>query len=1710
MNELSQRGLELFLGAVGKPLVLAAVAAVFLRLLPCRNSNVHHRVWLAVLLGMLLLPLLTLVIPPVPLPGSLAILPTVSQWSAWSSSADLGGERSSIDETADAKPLSPTSLGQIDSTASGAASAPLEWAQRRDHLSNEEPHPAASSTVATDSPSEHPVEMGRTQPARGGSITLPILVFAVYLTGFIWMSLRLAVGIATARGLARRSVRVSRPLSCRTRVVVSDEIRVPVSVGILSPCILLPSDWHRWDGELLDSVLSHEQAHIDRRDHMVLWAAEMNRCLYWFHPLAWFLRRRLASLAEKCCDDAVIAQHGDRRGYARHLLEITRRLSESPQRVARLGISMARTTRVESRIESILDAERPLARRLGWVGRLTILAAAAPVVFLAAALRSEDKLTQVTEKPAEKVVSTPDAPAEKATAAAPTGSALRGRVVMENNGAPVPKAAVRLWTCDESGCRLEKRTATTDAQGEFVLENVAKGKHRVLAFFDDLVSRQERYRGLEVTVPQAADQPIVLKLAPAASIKVHVTSKANGEPVSDAAVSLVWTDTDRDHTTDRHGVVTLHGLTAEVWHVKVQARGFAQQVHALNLSSNRSSDLRVTLEPGGSIRGVVRDDAGKPVPEVGISVFPADDGEQIEYMKTDKEGQYAFDCMPLDRPLKLMVWDRRYQHAVQIVALSSAGRRDASLDLTLHKRPDGGSVRGIVADTAGKPIVGASVSNRGGSTSEVRETRTDAEGRFTLDNVFEGAIGHELIVKAGGFAPRRVTFQPGTREAPAQVTVKLAPGHRIGGRVVNAAGQPVSGASVYYAHGNSGDGFGFGGTGNTDKDGRFQFDSLPDKTPFAFAAKGYSEISEKFLPLDGDGEVVVMMQPEGVIRGKVIDGATGAPITSFSVRITFSPDRRPGEPGAGLSGPRAFKGERFVTTDGQFRLDRLTVGMSLQVTVEADGYSQKTERRIEVSAEAEAGVIDFKLAPVDPTSLTTVSGTILDLQSQPIAGAELRLIVAGKRPIPRDRFPFNWEMVRNGHLGRVDGVSQFLSTTSDEKGNFHFDQVGTGKDMELAYWGEGVAEGRQEHLERLSEEQRKKLRVVVTAPGIVRGKINRTTLAEVSMIAVSGRNRIYQDSLASTAASYEIRNVPPGHYHLQVYGKRIPTDLGGGSFTHRVIQVQEIDVIAGQTLSIDLGFDEKQATGAASQDGKPIDGREVKRAAEPAKSKVVSDDGEKNETSRKVISPPGPSSPKRDEAVAENAERRLSGRVVDPEGRPISEALVSTNLRMSLSPGDNWHASAKSDPKGNFVLTFPEKWLAKGAFTPLRTIWAYAPGHQLGTQSAHKALLKDGPQDIEIKLGPATDTAFRVEDPQGKPVPDAVVEPLHILTKAAYEIPPDDIRAAARGVTDAAGRARLPAVAREGFRTVKVVSPPFGEQHLRLEDRTRADSERVIQLRSARRLEVRVTAARPEHARQLPVVVTSPISETDHHIAYTEGFARGVTDDEGRLIVPAIAIGTANIMTFVDPALPVRPQLPTGVDLSDEGTGRIEIPLVPAVLVRGLVRDKSSGKPVDGALISIGYGGARQSDHARSDAEGKFETFVLPGPVRQQAIILPDRYQQLGEPWRDKLVVPVTDKPFDLPPLDVVQTLELNGRLIDQNDKPLVGLRLNGVVGNRRYGFATTAKEGRFTMQVPPDIELSYQVWVDRNIGPVDAEIVERDPIVLRAQVVKPAPEPTR
>ena len=63
---------------------------------------------------------------------------------------------------------------------------------------------------------------------------------------------------------------------------------------------------------------------------------------------------------------------------------------------------MARRANVETRVESILDTKRPLARRIGVVGTLLLLAVMIPTVLLSASLRpAEDEATSRTETAAE-------------------------------------------------------------------------------------------------------------------------------------------------------------------------------------------------------------------------------------------------------------------------------------------------------------------------------------------------------------------------------------------------------------------------------------------------------------------------------------------------------------------------------------------------------------------------------------------------------------------------------------------------------------------------------------------------------------------------------------------------------------------------------------------------------------------------------------------------------------------------------------------------------------------------------------------------------------------------------------------------------------------------------------------------------------------------------------------------------------------------------------------------------------------------------------------------------------------------------------------------------------------------------------------------------------------------------------------------------------
>ena len=120
---------------------------------------------------------------------------------------------------------------------------------------------------------------------------------------------------------------------------------------------------------------------------------------------------------------------------------------------------------------------------------------------------------------------------------------------------------------------------------------------------------------------------------------------------------------------------------------------------------------------------------------------------------------------------------------------------------------------------------------------------------------------------------------------------------------------------------------------------------------------------------------------------------------------------------------------------------------------------------------------------------------------------------------------------------------------------------------------------------------------------------------------------------------------------------------------------------------------------------------------------------------------------------------------------------------------------------------------------------------------------------MTIRLGSETDTSLVVLDPQGRPCSGALVEPRYVRTATVIDVPPDEWASRVGARTDAEGRVKLPAIAREVLDEV-----PNHHQGLWDSDAGMPMSAGpptvgpTIRLRPAGRIEGRVIADRPENS----------------------------------------------------------------------------------------------------------------------------------------------------------------------------------------------------------------------------------------------------------------------
>jgi len=177
--------------------------------------------------------------------------------------------------------------------------------------------------------------------------------------------------------------RLARSCTNGERVSRSERCTVPLSVGFLHPRVILPVQSRHWSPALLDSVLAHELEHVRRRDPLIEWLAMLVRCAYWFHPLAWWLRRKLAALAEEACDEAVLHRGHDPETYAELLVELARSVKKGGAMVTAWG-SPINGSGLAMRIRRILTAGQSPALSHTRTTVVTVLCAVAillPVLF---------------------------------------------------------------------------------------------------------------------------------------------------------------------------------------------------------------------------------------------------------------------------------------------------------------------------------------------------------------------------------------------------------------------------------------------------------------------------------------------------------------------------------------------------------------------------------------------------------------------------------------------------------------------------------------------------------------------------------------------------------------------------------------------------------------------------------------------------------------------------------------------------------------------------------------------------------------------------------------------------------------------------------------------------------------------------------------------------------------------------------------------------------------------------------------------------------------------------------------------------------------------------------------------------------------------------------------------------------------------------------
>ena len=211
--------------------------------------------------------------------------------------------------------------------------------------------PTINSGISAINNAVNPIISQSNTPMAGASVNLLQITIGIY--EYIWIFGMIALALYTAISYWRLHRKVDTAVRYKDNIFQSENVSFPFVLGIIKPRIYLP---FKMNGQYLEHVVAHEQAHICRKDHWWKPLGFLLLMIHWFNPLMWLAYVLLCRDIELACDEKVIKELGnEQRGdYTQALVacSINRRM------IAACPLAFGEVS-VKERVKSVMNYKKP-------------------------------------------------------------------------------------------------------------------------------------------------------------------------------------------------------------------------------------------------------------------------------------------------------------------------------------------------------------------------------------------------------------------------------------------------------------------------------------------------------------------------------------------------------------------------------------------------------------------------------------------------------------------------------------------------------------------------------------------------------------------------------------------------------------------------------------------------------------------------------------------------------------------------------------------------------------------------------------------------------------------------------------------------------------------------------------------------------------------------------------------------------------------------------------------------------------------------------------------------------------------------------------------------------------------------------------------------------------------------------------------------------